>query len=334
MHFIFLFSLILVVSCQTNRKRNISSKIEPDEQVEKVDSSSLSVSLQVGDYQSKKFSGIFLKPKLDPNASFIAYEICSLRDPTIKCLEGKIDGLSQSEIFNAPNGKIKINYQACLIKERALKEPCGEKKSLLFDHMLENVAPPYLALAGGVDLNTQIQEKVQAILQDLNEYATRRKRTSPVQDSFDILVENEMSMNPLALGRFLRSPSFKKFLHDVDLEVQKYNSDLGLTDTSLNRGLAVLALGSPILAGKFFERWKEDEDFKDEDASLRALQESLTNMKDLGLEAEETIESLVSILLNSAIELSLELDPSRKILLKKIANIEKQIIQLMNQAQD
>lgn len=145
MRTILLISFILISSCQITHEKKIKANSKDDPQIPlvKIDASKLSVSLEAEDYENANLAGVLLKPVLDVHASHIAYEICLV--DTNQCTNGIIIGLSDDVIYDAPNGDLKITYQACVQENRAISEPCGEKKSILFTHKVKNSAPLHLA---------------------------------------------------------------------------------------------------------------------------------------------------------------------------------------------
>jgi hypothetical protein len=137
-----LFTLLFLSSCKSPERRE-----DDDAPVQapttKVDASQFSVSLEVEDYVKGNISGVLFKPTLDPKATYLIYDACTVEKN--KCTSGMLIGLSEDVIYDIPVGELNISYQACVQASRAISQPCSEKKTIRFTHKVKNSAPLHLA---------------------------------------------------------------------------------------------------------------------------------------------------------------------------------------------
>lgn len=312
--FLFFFC-VFFISCQTQKVKKLQrTKTEETEvQLVKVDASNLQVDLKVEEYKKADLAGVLLVPKLDPQASYISYKICNKESKDLTCIEGKIDGLLPDVVYDAPNGNNTIKYQACVIPAKAISQACGKQKTLEFTHTLKNAPPVSLAL---VAQNQDIRSQSLLIKTTLEEYLSKTKVLSQAEDGFDILVKNLFSIDSYVLARMLGSKSFESHVQAVTSVKKKRTS----------RGIATLSLGSSAIASEVFKKWKAEHKIDETSEYVEAVERSLTNLKSLDLEMDETAYSISNLIWNAASNLSMDSDSSRKLLLSKLGKIETEII--------
>ncbi len=319
---------VFLVSCQMTKKNksrsaNLQNRNASAAFGEKVDAETLNVSLGAREFQKGNLSGISLVPKLDPRASYIAYSICS--KGTANCIEGNIDGLLPDVLYNAPEGPEEISYQACVIPQRALKEKCGPKKILFYEHTGRNSPPTQLALTENTDWTHQLLHKGEDTQQALRMYLDAMPEVDDASSDFDVWAMNLASIDPKVLGRLYLSVALDDQFDRIRKEVNKQKrpgKNAGTGHSELGMGL--LSLGHPVLAKAFFQDWKHE--YQNEISETADYVHGVESMFTFGSQIQSNRDDADLTAVSIALQ-SLSVAGPRAALLEKLAGIETEIKQ-------
>lgn len=288
---VFLFLFFVLSSCQSHEKKapkeeNFDVFVKP---LAKVDASNLYVDLSAEDYiskpkdRAKKIAGLLLKPNLDPQGSYIHYQICPVAPNKGRCIEGKLDGLLPDLIFGAPQGNIQILYKACVIERIALGDPCGAEKSLYAVHKIKDIVPLFLAFEDGESSQRSLQNAVDRLFETVSSYSDPLKDKT---NAFDFWIDNFNLIDSSLWKTFLNSSAFIQ-------HVKNFQELIGKTASKGAGGLALLSLGSKKRMEAFFEDWKREQSYESIREHIDLLGRKISFFWMSAGEEEETIEFFV-----------------------------------------
>ncbi|MBP6218260.1 MAG: hypothetical protein KA436_06715 [Oligoflexales bacterium] len=134
-----IFLLTLFSSCanirdQASAKAKTKNPLETSEvKLEKIDPYALEVELSIRTYEEGQKQGALFMADLDPRANSLDYRACQTLPPGL-CTTGSVIGLLPEPILNLPEGKLKVEYRACVVPERSLDKEshCSHWKSIYF----------------------------------------------------------------------------------------------------------------------------------------------------------------------------------------------------------
>lgn len=307
-----LLFLTLSISCQSVHDKHKDPADELGELAPArslIDAANLTCSLTAEDYAKDQYSGLMLIPDLDPNATYIDYEICGTDDPDEKCAQGKMDGLMNELVFDAPYGNIEIYFKPCIPASRALAEECGSDKVIRTTHMVPNSMPSRLGLTAQGNPNGELQKKSKMIESLLKKYS----QGSKTQDSFDSFVTNLLSVDSMILARLYRSSTFQSHIQSVRNQ---------LKNTKIkSRGMGILSLGSSSIGQAFFNEWRRQNNPKEKYANR--VSTIFAQMKSLNI-GDESLMNVLTFINKSTHQAE---HASRLELLNSIGDLENDIVQ-------
>jgi hypothetical protein len=309
--------LLALFSCKVTKQKNSrnvpdievgDTKSKNQKMLSKAVISSLTASLVAEDFSKKNVSGLLLKSKLDPIASYLQYTICN-QDPT-SCVTGKMDGLLPDVVYDSPKGDISIRYQPCVLKNLTTEDNCGPEQTLNATHTVDNKAPLYLSLTGGLSLQDVAKRLESAFV---------HFRVDKARDAFVVLESNLQSVDALVWSRLCMSSAFKQHMIQIQTALSKLTSDR-------IEGFAILSLGSSVVAKSLLRQWQRDHDTTETQAYVDGLMQTFSNFENLDMSPESTDETLESVVQNLYASYGKNLeDKSNQKILDIFTNIEEEL---------
>ncbi len=255
-----LFIVMSLLGCQHKAQQNhqtpSSGPQDPKGSPGDLELTKLQVSLKLEEYQKGNISGVLFKPTLDPKARYLSYRICSVEKSNL-CVDGKLDGLLPDLVYDVPNGKVNVQYSACVFPEEAKSASfCGPNKVLVFDHQGENSPPLQLALVASQELTRNIRNYALETRAVFHQYkATEQLDQKGLNlNYFDTLVFNQIEMNSFLLGRVYDS----QLMSSYTAKVAKLLNERAKYLNPLSNGIALFLIGSNKVYKAMLEQLKND----------------------------------------------------------------------------